>query len=67
MKIKELIDKLKDFEDFDLDLKFHFNVSDEELKNRPYPYPYDNYVLEIDDIGYSENIVNLSVSVDWDN
>ena len=67
MKIKELIDKLKDFEDFDLDLKVHFNVSDEELKNRPYPYPYDNYVLEIDDIGYSENIVALSVSVDWDN
>lgn len=65
MKVKELIEKLKDYEDFDLDITVHLEVMEEELQKRMYKYPYDNYKaeLDIDDIGYSDKIVCIGVGI----
>lgn len=65
MKVKELIEKLKDYEDFDLDITVHLEVMEEELQKRMYKYPYDNYKaeLDIDDIGYSDKIVCIGVEI----
>ncbi len=64
MKVKELIDKLKSYEDFDLDIVVHLEVT-EELQKRMYRYPYDNYKAElsINDIGYSGNVVCIGVEI----
>ncbi len=66
MKARELIELLKEYEDFDAEVKVYFEVSEEELKNRPYPYPTDHYELELIDIGYSEKELLLGVNVDWE-
>lgn len=65
MKVNELIDKLKPYEDFDLDIVVHLEVTEEELQKWMYRYPYDNYKAElgIDDIGYSDNIVRIGVEI----
>ncbi len=65
MKVKELIEKLKDYEDFDLDITVHLEVMEEELQKRMYKYPYDNYKaeLDIDDIGHSDKIVCIGVGI----
>lgn len=65
MKVKELINKLKDYEDFDLEVTVHLEVMEEELQKRMYKYPHDNYKAElgIDDIGYSDNIVCIGVGI----
>ena len=46
MKAKELIEKLKDYADFDLEVTVHLEVMEEELQKRMYKYPYDNYRAE---------------------
>lgn len=65
MKAKELIDKLKPYEDFNLDVIVHLEVAEEELQKRIYKYPHDNYKAElsIDDIGYSDNVVCIGVEI----
>ncbi len=65
MKAKELIEKLKDYADFDLEVTVHLEVMEEELQKRMYKYPYDNYraELSIDDIGHSDNVVKIGVEV----
>lgn len=65
MKVNELIDKLKPYEDFDLNIVVHLEVTEEELQKRMYRYPYDNYKagLSIDDIGYSGNVVCIGVEI----
>lgn len=65
MKVKDLIGKLKFYEDFDLDITVHLEVMEEELQKRTYKYPYDNYKAEIDidDIGYSDNVVCIGVKI----
>lgn len=65
MKAKELIDKLKPYEDFDLDITVHLEVAEEELQKRIYKYPHDNYKAElsIDDVGYSDKIVRIGVEI----
>lgn len=65
MKAKELIDKLKPYGDFDLDIIVHLEVIEEELQKRMYKYPHDNYKAEltIDDIGHSDNVVCIGVEI----
>lgn len=65
MKVKELIDKLKPYEDFDLEVTVHLEVMEEELQKRMYKYPHDNYKaeLDIDDIGHSDNVVCIGVEI----
>ena len=61
MKAKELIKMLEGCEDFDIKLTVYRKLSDEVLKKLSYPYPYENIEteLELDDIGYSDNVVCL--------
>lgn len=65
MKVKELIEKLKLYEDFDLDVTVHLEVMEQELQKRTYKYPHDNYKAElnIDDIGHSDNVVCIGVEI----
>lgn len=65
MKVQKLIDKLKDYADFDLEVTLHLEVMEEELQKRLYQYPYDNYKVElyIDDIGYSDKVVCMGVEI----
>lgn len=60
-----MIDKLKDYADFDLEVTLHLEVMEEELRKRLYQYPYDNYKVEldIDDIGYSDEVVCMGVEI----
>lgn len=64
MLVKELIEKLEPYKDFKVQTTVHLAVKDEVLDKRLYPYPYDNYkgILEIDDIGHSDNVVCLGVT-----
>ena len=65
MKAKELIKMLEGFEDFDIELTVHRRLSEEELKALTYPYPYEiiKTELELDDIGYSDNVVCLGCEI----
>lgn len=65
MKVQKLIDKLKDYEDFDLEVTLHLEVMEEELQKRLYQHPYDNYKVEldIDDIGYSDEVVCMGAEI----
>lgn len=65
MKVKELIEQLKGYENFDIELTVHRKITDEELKNSAYPYPYENIQskLELDDIGHSENVICLGCEI----
>lgn len=65
MKAQELIDKLKPYADFDLDIIVHLEVMEEELRKRIYKYPYDNYKAElnIDDIGHSDGDVCIGIEI----
>lgn len=65
MKVKDLIEKLKFYEDFDLDITVHLEVMEEELQKQRYKYPYDNYKAElsIDDIGHSDKVVCIGVEI----
>ena len=65
MKVKELIERLKLYGDFDLDVTVHLEVMEEELQKRMYKYPHDNYKakLEIDDIGHSDKVVCVGVEI----
>jgi len=53
MKVKELIEELKDYEDFDIQFTFTDGVTDMFLSVRS----FEN--IEITDIGYSEKIIQL--------
>ncbi len=65
MKAQELIDKLKPYAGFDLDIKVHLVVMEEELQKWFYKYPHASYKAElsIDDIGYSDRIVCIGVEI----
>lgn len=65
MKVKELIKMLEGYEDFDIELTVHRRLSDEVLKRLTYPFPYENIdtELELDDIGYSNNVVCLGCKI----
>ena len=65
MKAQELIDKLKPYADFDLEITVHLEVMEEELQKRLYKYPHGNYKaeLDIDDIGYSDNVVCIGIEI----
>ena len=65
MKAKELIKMLEGFEDFDIKLTVHRRLSDEVLKHLTYSYPYEiiETELELDDIGYSDNVVCLGCEI----
>ena len=65
MKVKELIEKLKGYEEYEIGFTVHKLLTDEELKNFKYKYPYKNIEsdLEIDDIYHSRKIVNLSCEI----
>lgn len=65
MKVRKSIEKLKGYEDIDLEVTLHLKVMEEELQKRMYKYPHDNYKagLSIDDIGYSDNVVCVGVEI----
>lgn len=65
MKVKELMEQLKGYEDFVIELTVHRKVTDEELKNTSYPYPFENIKteLELNDIGHSENVICLGCEI----
>ncbi len=65
MKAQELIEKLKLYAGFDLDIKVHLIVKEEELQKRFYKYPHDSYKAElsIDDIGHSDEVVCIGIAI----
>ena len=65
MKAQELIEKLKPYADFDLDVRVHLAVMEEELHKRFYKYPHDSYKAEltIDDIGHSDEVVCIGIEI----
>ena len=65
MKAQELIEKLKPYADFDLDVKVHLAVMEEELQKRFYKYSHDSYKAElsIDDIGDSDEVVCIGIEI----
>jgi len=65
MKVKDLINNLKNYEDFVIRTKVHLKVEEEELQKRLYGYPYNNYEaeLEIDDIGHSDKVILIGVNI----
>lgn len=65
MKAQELIEKLKPYADFDLDVKVHLAVMEEELQKRFYKYSHDSYKAElsIDDIGHSDEVVCIGIEI----
>ncbi|MFG6378336.1 MAG: hypothetical protein K1W19_08490 [Lachnospiraceae bacterium] len=65
MKVKELIEQLKPYEDFEIDVAVHLEVMEEELQNRIYKYPHDNYKAElsIDDVGHTDKVVCVGVEI----
>ena len=65
MKAQELIDKLKPYADFDLEITVHLEVTEEELQKILYKYPHKDYraELNIDDIGYSDNVVCIGIEI----
>ncbi len=65
LKVSKFIEKLKPYSDFELKATVHLEVMEEELQKRIYGYPHDNYEIEldIDDVGYSDNILLIGASV----
>ena len=65
MKVSELINKLKPYKDFELEAILHLEVAKEELQKRTYRYPVDNFEVElnIDDVGYSDKVLQIGVEV----
>lgn len=61
MKAAELIERLQNYLDFDIECKIHVKIPDEDLKGMNYPYPYSNVSVELDldDIGHSEKVILL--------
>jgi len=65
VKVSELVEQLKGYEDFDIELTVRRSMSEEELEGSSYPYPYDNIetVLEVDDIGHSDKVIHLGCEI----
>lgn len=65
MKVSELIKLLEPYRDFDIEARVHLEVMEEELQKRSYKYPHDTYnaVLNVDDIAYSDKVVEIGVEI----
>lgn len=65
MKASELIKQLEPYGDFEIEAVVHLEVSGEELQKRTYKYPVDNYraELSIDDVGHSDSVLLIGVSI----
>lgn len=64
MKVKDLIKQLEPYRDMELVPRLHLDVKEEVLDKRDYKLPHDsfNVKIEIDDIGYSDNVVLLGIT-----
>ena len=69
MKVSELINKLEPYKGFELEAILHLEVAEEELQKRTYKYPVDNFEVElsIDDVGYSDKILQIGVEIKKEN
>ena len=65
MKVSDLIDMLETYKDFDLEAIVHLEVADSEYQRSVYGYPVDNYKaqINIDDIGFSDEIVQIGIEI----
>lgn len=65
MTVDDLIKQLQPYKGYDLETTIHLEVKEEILDKRNYKYPYDNFKanIEIDDVGHSDNIVLLGVTL----
>nr|DAW96022.1 MAG TPA: hypothetical protein [Caudoviricetes sp.] len=66
MLAKELADILMRNPDMKVETTIHILVPEKELEQRGYKYPWDNWnaELDIDDIGYSDNVVFLGCHIE---
>lgn len=64
MKVNDFIKKLEPYKDMELVPKLHLDVKEEVLDKRSYKFPHDNFnaEIEIDDIGYSDNVLLLGIT-----
>lgn len=65
MKVKQLIEQLKGYEEFEIKTRVRLEVMEEELQKRIYGYPHDLYCAEfiIDDIGYSDKEILIGIEI----
>lgn len=63
MKVSDFIKKLEPYKDFELEPILHLDVEESVLDKRNYKYPHDNFNvdMQIDDIGYSDNVLLLGI------
>lgn len=66
MLAKELADILMKNPDMKVETTVHILVPEKELEQRGYKYPWDNWnvELDIDDIGYSDNVILLGCHIE---
>lgn len=64
MKVYDLIERLEPYKDMELVPRLHLDVKEEVLNKRSYKFPHDNFdaEIEIDDIGYSDNVLLLGIT-----
>ena len=64
MKVKDLIKQLEPYRDMELVPRLHLDVKEEVLDKRDYKFPHDSFdvEIEIDDVGYSDNVVLLGIT-----
>lgn len=64
MKVNDFIKKLEPYKDMELVPKLHLDVKEEVLDKRSYKFSHDNFnaEIEIDDIGYSDNVLLLGIT-----
>lgn len=63
-QLRKIMTHLSD--DFEIDMRVRRKLTDEELMQCRYPYPYDTQylTLEFDDIGYSDKVLCLGVTLE---
>lgn len=64
MTVDDFIKKLEPYKDMELVPRLHLDVKEEVLDKRNYKFPHDNFdaEIEIDDIGYSDNVLILGIT-----
>lgn len=64
MKVNDFIKKLEPYKEMELVPRLHLDVKEEVLDKRNYKFSHDNFnaEIEIDDIGYSDNVLLLGIT-----
>lgn len=64
MKVENLINQLEPYKGMELVSKLHLEIKEDVLDKRSYKFPHDSFdvAIEIDDVGYSDNVVLLGIT-----